>query len=327
MVQALAPVLPLILAGVFVASGIGKLRVPDDADAWADLGVPRVLRRAWLVRAHPWGELALGVALSLLGGLPGVIVSGGALALLVGYLALVLRARLRSPDASCACFGARSTITGATVARNGWLVALAAATVLLIGANPVAGGALLAIGWPRAATIVAASLTVLLVMWAGPQGTARGDSSTGGPATPGAGELDYIRTRTPALPVTLADGTTTTLRRLADLRPQLIVSLSESCGPCREVLPLIPEWRTRLPEVDVRVLVQTPPGTGALSSTAEPQSLHDVGRYVIDSITDGATPSAVLLGADGMLAGGPVSGSGEIRSLVDDIYDSLHEAD
>jgi hypothetical protein len=36
------------------------------------------------------------------------------------------------------------------------------------------------------------------------------------------------------------------------------------------------------------------------------------------------TPSAVLLGMDGLLAGGPVVGHPDIETFVADIYESLH---
>ena len=35
----------LILAGVLVASAVGKLRHPDDLAGWAELGVPTAFRR------------------------------------------------------------------------------------------------------------------------------------------------------------------------------------------------------------------------------------------------------------------------------------------
>ena len=56
-----------------VASAVGKLRRPDDLAGWAELGVPAAFRRDWLLRLHPWGELALGLALAVLGGALGLL--------------------------------------------------------------------------------------------------------------------------------------------------------------------------------------------------------------------------------------------------------------
>ena len=59
MLDALSIALPLLLAAVLIASAVAKLRTPDDLSGWADLGVPRALRREGLRRAHPWAEGAL----------------------------------------------------------------------------------------------------------------------------------------------------------------------------------------------------------------------------------------------------------------------------
>ena len=69
MLDAFSIAIPLVLAVVLISSGVAKLRAPDDLAGWRDLGVPAPLRREGLRRAHPWGELALGAALAVLGGL------------------------------------------------------------------------------------------------------------------------------------------------------------------------------------------------------------------------------------------------------------------
>jgi hypothetical protein len=66
------------------------------------------------------------------------------------------------------------------------------------------------------------------------------------------------------------------------------------------------------------------PVDSAWAERDEPQSLHDVADYVQDSIGYTGTPSAVLLGADGLLAGGPVTGDLAVDRFVDDIYEGLH---
>ena len=54
------------LAVVLIGSGIAKLRHSDDLAGWDQIGVPELLRRQWLLRWHPWGEIILGLAVSLL---------------------------------------------------------------------------------------------------------------------------------------------------------------------------------------------------------------------------------------------------------------------
>ena len=327
MLPPLAVALPLVTAAVLIASAVAKFRRPDDLAGWAELGVPEVLRRRWLVRAHPWGELLLGVALAVLGGILGLIAALVAVALMTAYLVLVVAARRRDDDASCACFGARRVITRVTIVRNVWLLIVAAVTAGVIWTNPLWGGALVAGaadgGWILGLVVAAATTGVIL--WPDRSGSASGPPNpTTASVAVDAGELDYVRARTPAVPVTLADGTTTTLRELASQRPLLLLAVSELCGSCTPVIESAPGWRRMLPEVDVRLLLSRAPGVSRLTEFDEPQSVHDMNGYVRASIAEWPTPTAVLFGVDGLLAGGPVSGEVGVAEFVDDIYETLH---
>lgn len=327
MLHALAVGLPLVLAGVFVASAVAKFRRPDDLSGWAELGVPKALRQRWLVTLHPWGELVLGLALILLGGVLGFLAAVVAFFLMAAYLVLVVRARQKTPDASCACFGERRRITRVTIARNAWLTALAAVTASVIVTTPLWGGAVAAIGADAGwiVGLAVAAVTSALILW--PEGADDAEPAAQPAAAPASSddEADYIRRRTPAVTVTLADGTTTTLRDLTRARPMLMLAVSEWCGSCEPVIESIDEWRALLPELDVRFLVTARPEDSRLTSTVEPQTMHDPQGHVRASIEDWPTPSAVLFGADGMLAGGPESGVDGVRAFVHDIRASLDE--
>lgn len=330
MIAALAATLPVILAGVLVVSAVAKLRAPDDLVGWAELGVPKAFRRQWLLSFHPWGEIALGAALALLGGWLGLLAAIVAVVLMAAYLWLVVQAKGRSDDASCACFGSRRRITRVTIIRNSWLLALALATAAVIWTAPVLGGALaLAVSgwWGTLIAAAAAAVTAALVLWP--------DAPQAEPASPAAepaaaeqvdagGELDYIRTRTPAVPVSLADGTRVNLRELTRTKPMLMLAVSSTCGSCSVVIEQAPDYRTLLPELDVRLMFTHPHDSGRLSELTEPQSLHDPEHFISGSIEDWRVPSAVLFGIDGLLAGGPVTGVREIEDFVDDVYESLH---
>ena len=139
-------------------------------------------------------------------------------------------------------------------------------------------------------------------------------------------ELDYVRSRTPAVPVSLCDGRRATLRELSAERAVLMFAVSETCGGCEQIIRSIPAWRAEIPEIDLRVLVTMPPEHTTLASTTEPQSLHDVDRYVSRSFGYAATPTATLLGADGFLAGGPVTGDAAIREFITAIKQELRGA-
>jgi hypothetical protein len=325
--------IPLVLAAVLVASAVAKLRTPDDLAGWAEIGVPQALRREWLRRLHPWGELLLGLAVALLGGLLGVLASLVAVALMIAYTVLVARVVARADDTSCACFGARKRVTRITVARNIWLTVLAAASAAAVWATPLLGGALLAAipYWAWLVAVAVGAITTAFVLW--PDG-APAPAAPAAPADPvsqavaesraGDDELDYIRTRTPAVPVTQADGTVVSLRHLSMRKPILLLAVSSTCGACKPVVDKLAAFRELLPEVDVRLLLTDAPGASPWTEPDEPQSLHDVERYVSGSIDDWATPSAILLGGDGLLAGGPVTGHVAIDEFVDDVYESLH---
>lgn len=331
MVPALALALPLILAAVLVAGAIGKIRAPDDAAGWAALGVPQIFRHSWLIRLHPWLELMLAGALVSLGGALGAIAASVAVVLMVAYCIVVVRAYRSSLGASCACFGPSRPITRVTIARNVWLTALAAATTLTIPAGPLWGGALAtaAMNWDLSMALASVAITAALTLRHGvpeppaPNQSGLVHSAPHGEAPNGEG---HIRVRTPAVPITLGDGTTTHLRALAYRRPQLLLAVAETCSSCRPVIERLEIWRNVVPEVDVRLLVTAPPNKSGLTSTQQPLTVHDPNGHVRASISDWLTPSAVLLGVDGMLASDPVSGRSAIEAFIEEIRISLDEA-
>jgi hypothetical protein len=329
MLAAFSIVIPLVLAAVLVASGAAKLRTPDDLAGWADLGVPAGFRKEWLRQFHPWGELFLGLAVALLGGLLGVLASLVAVALMLAYTVLVARAAARADDTSCACFGTRKRVTRVTVARNLWLTILAVASAGVVWATPLFGGALAAglPEWPWLLGLAIAAVTTGFVLWS--DGSTESEtvdavSRSIGESRGGDEELDYVRTRTPAVPVMVADGTIINLRQLTAAKPLLLIAVSSTCGGCTPVIEHLGEWRALLPEIDVRLLHRELPEISGWTEFAYPQSLHDPEGYVSGSISDWLTPTAVLFGIDGMLAGGPETGVEAISAFVDDIYESLH---
>ncbi|MEV4669535.1 MauE/DoxX family redox-associated membrane protein [Microbacterium sp. LWO12-1.2] len=331
MVHALALALPLALAAVLTAGAIGKIRAPDNVTGWAALGVPQLFRHTWLIRLHPWLELILAGALVALGGILGTIAASAAAVLMAAYLIIVVAAFRTSPEASCACFGTSRRITRVTIVRNAWLTGLAVVTTLVISAGSLWGGALAAAvtNWESSMALIVVAVTAALALWHGAlespaiyqsepvHGTLIGEGPNG---------EEYVRVRTPAVPITLGDGTTTHLRDLAYRRPQLLLAVAETCNACQPVVGRLEIWRHRVPEVDIRLLVTVRPNKSRLTSTQPPLTVHDPHGYVRASISEWSTPSAVLLGVDGMLAGGPVSGHPAIEGFIEEIRTSLDEA-
>src|SRR5699024_9673088 len=169
--------------------------------------------------------------------------------------------------------------------------------------------------------------------------TAAGGASTppaAGPGrTPGGEEPedeelgDYERTATPAAVLQRPDGSLTTLSRLTAHRAALLVFVSEGCGPCERVLDQAPGWIEALSPFRRVALVlwreagrlgeRTTDGVGGLA-------LHDpqcTARCVLGARS---APSAVLLGADGLLAGGPVGGGSAVIEFVEEIRAQLATA-
>lgn len=318
---------PLLLAAVLVVSAIGKLRAPDRARAaFTAMAVPAWLDRPWIARAHPWGEITLAVLLVVVQGPLGIVVAAAGLVVMLAYLVLVVRAWRSPVDVDCACFGALGgdRVTAGTVWRNAWLTALAALTIwgavdgsAVIGHLVDLNGA----GWWWLASAVGAMVTTGLVTWTGGRDHDRTVEADAVEYVDNEG--DYVRSRIPAVPVLLGDGTTTDLRTLSSQRAQLLVFVSEACGSCVPVIEAVPGWRKDLRELDVRFVVQVEPDVSQLTSTEEPQTLHDLHGYARESFGTRSTPSAILLGADGLLAGGPVVGSVAVPDFVAEIREQL----
>ena len=127
--------LRLVLAGVFLIAGIGKLRdLPGSRRAVADFGVPE--RAAHLVGLLlPLAEIAIAISL-----VPAPSARWGALAaaiLLAAFIAGIARALSRGERPDCHCFGQiHSEPAGrSTLVRNGVLFAFAV-VIVAYGSGP-----------------------------------------------------------------------------------------------------------------------------------------------------------------------------------------------
>src|SRR5699024_9516288 len=169
--------------------------------------------------------------------------------------------------------------------------------------------------------------------------TAAGGASTppaAGPGrTPGGEEPedeelgDYERTATPAAVLQRPDGSLTTLSRLTAHRAALLVFVSEGCGPCERVLDQAPGWIEALsPFLQVHFVFSREVGRLRERTTDRGGDLarHDL-QFTARSVLGARTaPSAVLRGADGLLAGGPVGGGAAVIEFVEEIRAQLATA-
>lgn len=315
----------LVLAAVLVASGIGKLRHPEGADeAFTALLVPDALNRPWLIRAHPWAELALAALLLALPHPASLVGAVAALALFTTYLVLVWRVVASGEEASCNCFGATgsSTVDGWTLARNILLVLVAVAVVVDAatgGSALVRFGELGADWWWVAGLAVAAATTYLIARETAPETVAEESLEP---------EEDYLRLPIPDVPVRVREGgAELSLRDLAAERAQVILLLSPGCGPCTTISNKVPQWAKDLPEIDFRVLnAISHQNMREIKPIWEPYFVEEVRHEVGTVFGSPGRPSAILLGLDGLLAGGPVVGLTAIEQLIADITEQISAA-
>jgi hypothetical protein len=137
--------------------------------------------------------------------------------------------------------------------------------------------------------------------------------------------LDYDRQPIPYGVVSTRDGRTATLRELAMTQARLLVVLSPGCNPCVRTAERLDGWAARLsPAVGVLAVYPDVSSAAAAPQHAPELSVSEPDLNVRRLFSIG-TPAAVLLGADGFLAGGPVFGEDVIAEFVDDVLAALAE--
>ena len=308
---------PLTVALALGLGGVAKLRSDEPADAaFEALRVPRALRRPVVVQGLPWLEMVLGAALLVAPYPVSVAVTAVALLLVLGYLVLVLAVLARRDDVDCQCFGGLGSgrVTGVTAARNGLLVLAAGwALVDALGGHSFVQrvGDLTRpdLAWVAGALLLAG--TAALVVWPGGGQTAA--------APPPPVDEDGQRRGIPFIQLTDTRGELTSLPALAVRRPVLLVALSPTCDACAGITAVIGDWPEQVPELDVRVatapgLDPMPQWPGGVLVDVDNQLWLSLGMY---------RPSAVLLGADALVAAGPVVGADEVLALFEDIRADL----
>ena len=333
---------PLTLAAVLVLSGVAKLR--DTGSTYSVLRLlrlPRLVTNRPTARALPVVELVTAALLLSPWRWPFLLGAVLALGLFVAFWVVVVRAMGFDPRPTCGCFGriGDHRINGRTVARNTLLVALAGLT-LWVGLAGSSTGALLGRytandGWWL---LLAVALAVVAVMVLGggpaprPSSRRRGRPGHGAAAAaadrPPAEEpaLDYVRSPIPRGVLVGRDHGTVTLHHLARSQAQLLVLANCWCGPTHEALQRLPGWRDRLPQLGVQMVLVPHPFDATAVGASSTGIWWDPGSRVYDDLGVGTSPGAVLLGADGLLAGGPVNGVDEIEQFVTDIEAELAQA-
>jgi peroxiredoxin/uncharacterized membrane protein YphA (DoxX/SURF4 family) len=311
----------ILLAAVFAAAGAGKLLdLPGSRDALRGFGVPEPLVRP-IGLLLPLAELATAAALiahptAQWGGLAALIL----LLAFIGGITNAIR-RGRAPD--CHCFGQiHSEPAGrSTLVRN---LALAAVAALVVVEGP--GPSL--VQWVSdrtAAELVATATGIAAVVFAALAFSLWRDKRDLTLRLTNA-RID-LNARPPGLPVgslapdfslaSTAGGDVSLGQLRARGRPVGLVFVSPECGPCSELLPDITRWQRTLAGGITLALISTGSAednrkaVGNDTTEVLLQEDFEVGQ----SFRVAATPTAVVVGADGRIVSPPASGAA-IESLI-----------
>lgn len=314
-----ALVLRVVIAGVFVVSGLAKLLDRDGTRQAVDgFGVPARLVAPVALLLAP-AELV--TAVLLLPDASAVLGLTAALALLAAFTATVVVALATGRRPECHCFGriGGADVSVRTVARNVLLMALAAAA--LVGevaaddADRTLSGVLaaVAIGLTGAAIVVGAEGV------AGRAARRRRDEADERAFDEGMARMADEQGPAPdfRLP-TLAGGELSLGDLLHAGRPVLLVWLNPGCGPCKAVRPAAQRWadayRDRLTVAVVASGGAEPNAEAYADSPDLPVLLDDLDLGRTYGVR--GTPGAVLITPDGQRAGGVAQGERLVRRLL-----------
>src|SRR5579859_1678838 len=326
----------LLLAVVFAVAGATKLMDPSGArHALRQFGVD-----GWLVGVLAWGLpiAELGVAVGLLANVSARWAGAGALVLLGVFAAAIGLNLVRGKHPDCHCFGLlhSAPVEWSTLVRNG-VLAGAAGVIVWQGPGLDAGlwlAGLTPLVWVSAAVVVVAIGLILVEGWLLLNLTSQQgrlllrlealEASIGTPASAsraanGSHAGLAIGSQAPDFALPRLTGGSVTLRALLESsRPLLLVFSDPGCGPCKALLPEVARWQREQSSKLNIVLISS----GDIEVNREKareyglsQVLLQKDREVATIFQYAGTPSAVLIGADGLIASPVVAGADELRGL------------
>ncbi len=337
----------LILAAVFVVSGVSKLfDLSGSQSAMRSFGVPERFTRAGGI-ALPIVEILIAVLL-----IPAATAPWGALLaliLLVVFVAGISYSLSRGRKFDCHCFGQLTTseIGPPTLIRNAALAVLAAFVTIsgFVYDNP--GPALTevfadlgAFEWVMLAIVVIllaalAAVGWLLVHLLGQNGRLlvrldRIEAALEEADIEIAGDDDEDEDEeeeglafgapAPAFSLSGLYGETMTLDSLrAAEKPVLLIFTDPGCGPCNAMMGDVGKWQRDLTEKLTIAVISR----GSLEDNRTKAKQHNLARVlmqkdneVADAYQTFGTPTAVLVRPDGTIGSAPAGGADAIRTLV-----------
>ncbi|WP_165356958.1 MauE/DoxX family redox-associated membrane protein [Nocardioides zhouii] len=322
-----ALVVVLTLGAVLLVSGAAKLRDRRATqDAFIALRVPAVVPAGPSAAALPWVEIALAVLLLVTPARFSWAPAAVVLLLMLAYTALIARALTFDEPVTCSCFGSigRHEVGPQTLGRNVLLSALAALVLWYAvdgGSAPGAMGELGAAGW-WALLATASAVAVALLVAAPPSAVSSARSSASEVEV-----LDYERQPIPYGVLTHLNGNSATLAEAASTQARVLFFLNTHCGSCLRIAEKVDGWADRL-DPAVGILVVYTDESAAAGQVGHRPDLAtwepELNAQRVLGLS--GTPAAVLLGADGLLAGGPVTGEDNILELVEAVLEEVEAA-
>jgi hypothetical protein len=323
----------VVLAGVFFWAGLSKcLAFTLWKDSVRDFGVPRSLAGPVAVML-PLTEMVL--AGMLLTRAYAHWAAIGCILLLFTFVCAIslMLATGRRPD--CRCFGQlRSTPVGwRTLLRNVSLAALAAFALWLDshgaglgGVVPVpdvkgtqviaalVGVAMVAHGW-FTIQLFLQNGRLLLRMDALESSLIQDGTNPSYPSHVGSNDLP-LGTLAPPFRLSDLEGRLTTLDDLlAHNRPVMLLFVDPSCGPCKDLLPLLAAWRPEGEDASTICLISRgskEQNRRELGESYRVRILLQIKGEVAEAYRVYGTPGAVLVNDDGTVGSSVVMGAGAI---------------
>ena len=328
---------PILLSITLLISGLAKLGAREGTqDAMRSLRLPLPTMHASVASVLPVMEIVLALAIWIPAPPLQVLLTGLVAALMLTYLVIIARALTFEEQVHCSCFGtlASPTVSRTTLVRNVLLSVLG-----LLAVVAAASGAMttLLVQAPMGLIGLGIALLIAIALTAATIGGSVAETDADAPTAPAPAAadpdedelLDYERSPIPAAVLQQPDGRLITLTQLTAQRAALLVFVTEGCGPCERVLDHAEEWIGELEEtLQVRFVFSRPLDQLRERTTdrVEGHALHDLQFTARTALGGTSAPSAVLLGADGQLAGGPVNGGSAVIEFVQEIREQLAEA-
>ena len=341
-----------ILIAILASSGYAKIRDPKSVEEGIlNLGLLPIAPIKFTTYTLPAVELllALGLLIApayLAEGTPEFLRLGtfGASAMLTWllmafYVFVIARALKTGRTEGCNCFGRDSVpVTRYTLYRN---IALLAAATGTLYASYTHGTSLipeLLRAQPSDYAWIFGALVLTALLWSMGEAKLQGKSSIEEEAPLAAqftinanGEEEYVRMPIPHASLYPATNqkTFTTLRDMARTQARVLLFLSPTCSGCTRVAADIPAWQQQLPMLGIHPVygseekLKQAVTLGRLPEDVSPESVLLDPHHATQHNFGTGVPMALILGSDGLLAGGPVTGPDEVRDLMSELVETF----